>query len=45
MSSRLRLWHIWEAQVRALLPQVRVTRARVLALFVLGTIWASGPAS
>ena len=38
MTSRRRLWHTWDAQLRALLPQLRVTRVRVLALFVLGTL-------
>ncbi len=40
MPSRLRLWHNWDAQLCALLPQLRVTRVRVLALFVLGTVWS-----
>ena len=40
MSARLRLLHAWMAQVDALLPTVRVTRCRVLALFAVGMIWA-----
>lgn len=40
MPSRLRLWHSWDDQLRTLLPQVRVTPVRVLALFVLGTLWS-----
>lgn len=42
MPSRLRLWPSWEAQLALLLPQLRVPRVRVLARFVLGTVW-SGP--
>lgn len=40
MSSRLGLLHAWMGQVEAMLPAVRVTRCRVLALFALGMIWA-----
>ncbi len=40
MSARLGLLHEWMAQVEALLPGVRVTRVRVLALFALGMTWA-----
>jgi hypothetical protein len=40
VSARLRLLHAWMAQVDALLPEVRVTRCRVLALFALGMLWA-----
>ena len=40
MSARLGLLHAWMRQVEALLPTVRVTRVRVLALFALGMIWA-----
>lgn len=40
MSSRLRLLHEWTAQVRALLPQARVTRVRGLALLSLGMVLA-----
>ena len=40
MSSRLEVLHGWIAQLHALLPQERVTRVRVLALFALGMIWA-----
>ena len=40
MSSRMGLLHGWMRQVEALLPGVRVTRVRVLALFSLGMIWA-----
>ena len=41
MSSRMRLLHDWGAQLHALLPEERVTRVRVLALFSLGMLWAS----
>ncbi len=40
MSARLRLLHAWMDQGDAMLPAVRVTRCRVLALFALGMIWA-----
>ena len=40
MSARLRLLHAWMAQVDAVLPTVRVTRCRVLALFAVRMIWA-----
>lgn len=40
MSARLGVLHAWVAQVEALLPGVRVTRCRVLALCALGMIWA-----
>lgn len=30
----------WEAQLHTLLPQVRITQGRVLAVFVLGLLWA-----
>lgn len=41
MSARVRLLHEWMRQVEALLPEVRVTRARVLALFAAGILWAN----
>jgi hypothetical protein len=40
VATRLGLLHAWMRQVEALLPTVRVTRVRVLALFALGMIWA-----
>lgn len=40
MSSRLRVLHEWVRQVEAVLPAARVTRARVLALFAAGMLWA-----
>lgn len=40
MPTRLRLWHTWQDQIRALLPQVRATRAANLALWSLGLLWA-----
>ena len=40
MSSRMGLLHGWMRQVDALLPAVRVTRCRVLALFTLGMVWS-----
>jgi hypothetical protein len=36
----LTLLHAWTQQVCALLPEERVTRCRVLALFALGMLWA-----
>jgi hypothetical protein len=44
MSTRHRLLHDWTRQVGALLPGVRATRARTLALFVLGLVWAGNVA-
>lgn len=40
MSSRVRLLHAWMDQMAVLLPDVRVTRVRVLALFATGILWA-----
>jgi DDE family transposase len=40
VQTRLRLWHRWRRQVAALLPTARATRRAVLALFVLGALWA-----
>lgn len=40
MPPRLRLLHDWTTQITALLPEVRVTQARTLAVFVLGVVWA-----
>ena len=36
MSSHRQVWHAWTAQLRALLPEERITRVRGLALFTLG---------
>ncbi|MFN8593252.1 MAG: hypothetical protein U0031_17495 [Thermomicrobiales bacterium] len=41
MSSRLRVLHEWVRQVEGLLPEARVTRSRVLALFAAGVLWAN----
>lgn len=40
MQTRLELLHRWTAQLQHLLPTMRVTRVRVLAMLVLGLIWA-----
>ncbi len=40
MSPRCRLLHTWSAELVALLPHVRVTQIRPLAVFVLGMLWA-----
>lgn len=40
MSPRCRLLHTWSADLLQLLPAVRVTQVRPLALFVLGMLWA-----
>ena len=40
MHAQARLLHDWTHQVEVLLPAVRVTQARVVALFTLGLIWA-----
>ena len=41
MSSRVRVLHAWLRQVEGLLPEARVTRVRVLALFAAGIVWAT----
>jgi hypothetical protein len=40
MQTRLQLLHSWTRQLQQLLPTLRVTRVRVLALFSLGLLWA-----
>jgi hypothetical protein len=40
MQTRLRLLHDWTRQVEGLLPAARATRARTLAAFALGVVWA-----
>ena len=40
MSRRLGLLHEWTNQLQQVLPDERITRIRVLALFTLGMIWA-----
>lgn len=40
MPPRLQLLHSWTDQLHALVPHLRVTRLRVLALFALGLVWA-----
>lgn len=40
MPPRLQLLHDWNNQMLTLLPEVRVTQVRPLALFVLGMVWA-----
>jgi hypothetical protein len=40
MQTHLELLHSWTMQLHQLLPTVRVTRVRVLALLSLGLIWA-----
>ena len=42
MQTRLQLLHSWTRQLQSLLPQLRVTRVRVLALLSLGLLWAGG---
>src|SRR5687768_17523899 len=44
MPTRPRLLHDWTRQVGALLPGVRATRARTLALLALGLLWAGSAA-
>ena len=41
MSSRGRVLHAWMRQVDAMVPEARVTRCRVLALFAAGIMWAN----
>ena len=41
MSSRVRLLHEWKRHVEEVLPEARVTRCRVLALFAAGILWAN----
>jgi hypothetical protein len=40
MQTRLELLHSWTVQLQQLVPTLRVTRVRVLALLTLGLIWA-----
>jgi hypothetical protein len=40
MQTRLQLLHSWTRQLQQLLPTLRVTRVRVLALWSLGLLWA-----
>jgi hypothetical protein len=40
MQPRLELLPSWTAQLQGLLPDLRLTRLRVLALFSLGLVWA-----
>jgi len=40
MPPRVRLLQGWTGQLIALLPEVRVTQVRPLALFVVGMVWA-----
>lgn len=40
MSSRVEVLHAWVRQVESLLPEARVTRVRVLAVFAAGVLWA-----
>lgn len=40
MSTRVQMMHDWRQQLHALLPEVRATRVRGLADFVLGMTWA-----
>lgn len=40
MSPRRQLLHDWTDQMTMLLPEIRVTQVRPLALFVLGMVWA-----
>jgi hypothetical protein len=41
VSSRVRVLHEWMRQVEMVLPEARVTRSRVLALFAAGVLWAN----
>jgi hypothetical protein len=41
VSRRVKVLHAWMRQVEALLPEARVTRSRVLALFAAGIVWAN----
>jgi hypothetical protein len=44
MRSRLQLWHAFDAQLHALLPDVHRARLHVLALLTLGLLWAEAVA-
>jgi hypothetical protein len=44
MRSRLQLWHAFESQLQAILPDVRRTQVRVLCLLTLGMLWAEAVA-
>lgn len=41
MQTRHQLLHSWTFQLQSLVPELRVTRVRVLALLSLGLIWAA----
>lgn len=41
MQTRLQLLHSWTLQLQLLLPDLRLSRIRVLALVSLGMLWAS----
>jgi hypothetical protein len=40
MQPRLKLLHSWTQQLHVMLPDLRITRVRVLALFSFGLVWA-----
>lgn len=40
MQTRLQLFHAWTRQLQSMLPGMRVTRVRNLALLSLGLLWA-----
>lgn len=44
MQTRLQLLHTWTNQLQTLVPTVRVTRVRVLALFSLALCWTTSTA-
>jgi len=44
MQTRLQLLHRWTHQLQTLIPAVRVTRIRVLALFSLALCWTTSTA-
>lgn len=43
MQTRLQLLHSWTSQLQSLVPDLRRTRVRGLALLSLGLIWAACP--
>ena len=40
MQTRLQLLHAWTRQLQTMLPGMRITRVRNLALLSLGLLWA-----
>jgi hypothetical protein len=44
MTTQVRLWHSWRAQLRQLLAGIRATRVDGLAILALGMVWSGSVA-